>query len=156
MWIMFLHITIIHRHVYNYITLRHRNVNHISRLDRVLGFMYTQSGGKSNVVISGNFPNQIEALMVKSKDVGKSPINYKHWHFNGKIISSNEKNPASHVWRRATNKEPRNKHGWLGDCTPPKVDTRWEAAAAFIIPMSAQTDPVGTTAESAGNTANNT
>ena len=87
---MFLHTTIIHRHVYNCITLRHWNVNHISRLDRVLGFMYTQSGGKSNMVISGNFPNQIEVLMVKSKDVGKSPINYKHWHFNGKIISPNE------------------------------------------------------------------
>ena len=55
--------------------------------------MYTHSGGKSNMVISGNFPNQIEVLMGKSMDVGKSPINinYKHWHFNGKIISPNDK-----------------------------------------------------------------
>jgi len=44
-------------------------------------------------VISGNFPHQIEVFMGKSKDVGNSPINIKskHWHFNGKIISSNEK-----------------------------------------------------------------
>lgn len=82
---MFLHITIIHRHVYNYITLRHWNVNHSSRLDRVLGFM--------SRMISGNFPHQIELFMGKSKDVGNSPkhIKSKHWHFNGTIISSNEK-----------------------------------------------------------------
>ena len=73
---MFLHITILHRHVYNCITLRNWNVNHISRFDRVLGFMYTQSGGKSNMVISGNFPRQIEVLMGKSKGCWK--LTYKY------------------------------------------------------------------------------
>lgn len=146
MWILFLHITIRHRHVYNCITLRHWNVNHISRLDRVLGFMYTQSGRKSSMVISGNFPNQIEVLMVKSKDVGKSPINYKHWHETIRKSSHQmTKNPASHVWRRANNTEPRNNHGWLGDCS------------CFHHPnVCTNCTKLGNTADSAGNTANNT
>ena len=73
---MFLHITILHRHVHNCITLRNWNMNHINRFDRALGFMYTQSGGKSHMVMSGNFPHQIEVLIGKSKECRK--LTYKY------------------------------------------------------------------------------
>jgi len=117
--------------------------------------MYTQSGGKSNMVISGNFPNQIEALMVKSKDVGKSPINYKHWHFNGKIISPNDKQIQQAMFDGG--QITRNPETNMADWAIARPHRLIHVVKLQLLSSShCLQNPVGNTAESAGNTANNT